>query len=84
VAALRPHVSIFAVDTALRLADKVIPMIEAEIQKRGRAEVKARRVERELWAFGKHVYAVNARPDLIANIGRAVAEGLLALSPDVP
>lgn len=84
VRALRPHVSIFAVDTALRLADKVIPMIEAEIMRGGRGEVKARRVERDLWAFGGHVYVVNARPDLIANIGRAIAEGFFALSPVVP
>ncbi|HLM71806.1 MAG TPA: hypothetical protein VK459_03925 [Polyangiaceae bacterium] len=82
VRALRPHIAIFAVDTALRLADKVIPMIEGEIERGGRAELKARRVEREVWAFGGHVYVVNARPDLIANISRAIAEGLFALSPE--
>jgi hypothetical protein len=82
VRALRPHIAIFAVDTALRLADKVIPMIEAEIERGGRPERKARRVEREVWALGKHVYVVNARPDLIANISRAIAEGLFALSPE--
>jgi hypothetical protein len=83
VRALRPHIAIFAVDTALRLADKVIPMMEAEIQRGGRADppLIAWRVEREVWAFGEHVYVVNARPDLIANIGRAIAEGLFALSP---
>ena len=42
-----------------------------------------RRIERELWALTPHLYAVNGRPDLMANVGRAIAEGLLALSPPV-
>jgi hypothetical protein len=37
--------------------------------------------ERELWALTPHIFAVNAKPDLVANIGRALAEGLLALAP---
>jgi hypothetical protein len=28
-----------------------------------------------------HLFAVNAKPDLVANIGRALAKGLLALAP---
>ncbi len=79
--ALRPHVAIFAVDTALRLTDRVIPMLAAALGKRG-AAAAPRCVERELWALTPHVYAVNAKPDLMANIGRAVAEGLAALAPD--
>jgi hypothetical protein len=35
----------------------------------------------EPWALTPHLYAVNAKPDLVANIGRALVEGLLALSP---
>jgi hypothetical protein len=80
-AALRPHVAIFAVDTALRLSDKVIPLLATALATRV-APVTPRRVERELWALTPHIYAVNAKPDLIANIGRALAEGLRALSPD--
>jgi hypothetical protein len=81
IGALRPHVAIFAVDTALRLADKAIPLLTAALQRRGVAH-PPRRVERELWALTPHVYAVNAKPDLVANIGRALAEGLRALAPD--
>jgi hypothetical protein len=79
--ALRPHVAIFAVDTALRLADKALPLLVEALGRRGvtRAPV---RVERELWALTPHVYAVNAKPDLVANVGRALAEGLRALAPD--
>ena len=83
--ALRPDVSLFVMDTALRLADKVIPMLEEELGGgREREPVKAARVKRELWAITPHVYAANAQPDLIANIGHAIAEGLRALAPPAP
>jgi hypothetical protein len=80
--ALRPHVSLFVMDTALRLSDKVVPMLREELARRhGPVQIEPRRVERELWALTPHLFAVNARPDLVANIGRALAEGLLALAP---
>jgi len=82
--AIRPHVALFVVDTALRLTDKILPMLLEELQRRRSGErVQARRVERDLWALTRHIYAVNARPDLMSNIGRAIAEGFLALSPAV-
>ena len=83
IRALRPHVAIFAVDTALRLADKAIPLLAAALGQRSPFK-SPRRVERDLWALTPHIYAVNAKPDLVANIGRALAEGLGALAPDMP
>jgi hypothetical protein len=85
VRALRPDVSLFAMDTALRLSDKVVPMLEQELPRGPAPEsTRAARVKRELWAITPHIYAVNAQPDLIANIGRAIAEGLRALAPPAP
>jgi len=82
VCMLRPDVTLFVVDTALRLSDKVLPMLVTELEhRRGGTQVTPRRIERELWALTPHLYAVNAKLDLMANIGRALAEGLLALSP---
>jgi len=40
-----------------------------------------RRIERDLWALTPHLYAVSAKSDLVANLCRVVAEGLLALGP---
>jgi hypothetical protein len=81
--ALRPHVAIFAVDTALRLADRAIPLLTAALARhRPAGGPPPRCVERDLWALTPHVYAVSAKPDLMANIGRALAEGLQALAPD--
>jgi hypothetical protein len=79
--ALRPHVGLFVMDTALRLADKVVPMLVEERRRRGGPLGEPRRVVRELWALTPRLYAVNAKPDLVGNIARALAEGLLALSP---
>lgn len=81
--ALRPHLAIFAVDTALRLADKVVPLLVEVAARRG-AALAPRRIERELWALSPHLYVANAKPDLVANLGRALAEGLRALSPEPP
>ncbi len=84
VRALRPDVTVFAVDTALRLGDRVIPLLD---QVRRRANVPftpAWRVERELWALTPHAYVINARPDLFANLARAIAEGFRALGPPAP
>jgi hypothetical protein len=79
---LRPDLTLFVVDTALRLSDKVLPMLVAELEaRRGETKLAPRRLVRELWALTPHLYAVNSRPDLMANIGRAIAQGLLALSP---
>jgi hypothetical protein len=81
---LRPDLTLFVVDTALRLSDKVLPMLVAELERRrGETKLAPRRIERELWALTPHLYAVNGRPDLTANIGRAIAQGLLALSPSL-
>ena len=82
VCLLRPDLTLFVVDTALRLGDKVLPMLVAELERR-RSETKPApcRMERELWMLTPHLYAVNGRPDLMANIGRAIAQGLFALSP---
>ncbi len=95
VRALRPDISLFVVDTALRLADRVLPMLEDELRRRALASASSaavpppplpppRCVERDLWALTRHIYVVNARPDLAANLVRAVAEGLFALSPPAP
>lgn len=81
---VRPDTTLFVMDTALRLSDKVVPMLLTELTRRSRASVAPRRIERELWALTPHLYAVNSGRDLMANVGRAIAEGLVALAPAAP
>src|SRR5215813_3152283 len=83
VEAVRPDVALFVLDTALRLEDKVIPMLLQALHNR-RADPSApsaRRIVRELWSLAPHLYAVNAKTDLVANIALAIAEGFRALAP---
>ncbi|MFO0652155.1 MAG: hypothetical protein U0326_38405 [Polyangiales bacterium] len=83
VRALRPDVAVFAVDTALRLDDRVIPLLD-EVRRRVRPGADARCIERGVWAMTPFAYVVNARPDLFANIARAIAEGFRAVAPEAP
>ncbi|NTX67440.1 hypothetical protein HUA74_43005 [Myxococcus sp. CA051A] len=82
VRALRPHVSVFVMDTALRLSDKVLPLLQAELSTQ--PAPPPRRIVREVWALTPHLYVVNARQDLMGNIGLALAEGFRALAPPAP
>jgi hypothetical protein len=76
-----PDLALFVVDTALRLSDKVVPMLADELARRSETAPEPCRVEKELWMLGRRLYVVNSRPDLMANIGRVIAEGLRAQHP---
>jgi hypothetical protein len=82
--AVRPDIALFAVDTALRLADKVLPMFEAALARDGAPPPTTRRLVRETWALTPHLYLASARESLIDNLCRGVAEGLRALAPPAP
>jgi hypothetical protein len=71
-----PDLTLFVMDTALRLGDKVVPMLHAGArQARGAAVPAPRRIARDLWALDRRLYVANSRPDLLANVGRAIAHG---------
>jgi hypothetical protein len=78
---LRPDVSLFVVDTALRLSDKVVPMLLDAFRRRGYIIDRPARIAAQLWALTPHLYAVNGSRDLMANIMKAIAAGLRSLSP---
>jgi len=70
--ALRPDLGLFVLDTALRLSDKILTMLLDEIAgRRGQSPPAPTRIGPELWSVTPHLYAVNGRRDLMANIGRA-------------
>ncbi|MBI5542770.1 MAG: hypothetical protein HY901_02700 [Deltaproteobacteria bacterium] len=60
------EVAMLVLDTSLRLSDKVLPMLVAEIERRGPA-ARPRRVVRDLWALTPHLFVANAKWDLLAN-----------------
>jgi hypothetical protein len=78
---LHPDIALFVVDTALRLSDKVVPMLLDEFRQRGYSCNKPVRIGSQLWALAPHIYAVNGSRDLMANIMKAIAAGIRALAP---
>lgn len=81
IGALRPHVSLFVIDTALRLGDKVLPLFEQCAADRG-ITLATRRIDHEVFALSPTVYALNARPDLLLNLQIAIAHAFKSASPD--
>ncbi|WP_242394239.1 hypothetical protein [Anaeromyxobacter oryzisoli] len=79
IRALRPHLAILAVDTALRLRDKVLPDLAALVP--GARPV---RLLRENHRIAPGLYVVNARQDLVENLCVVVADRLKALAPEPP
>lgn len=80
VAALGPDLALFVVDTALRLGDKVVPMLAEAVTRRAGRSVEPRRLLREVWALTPRLFAVGAKGDLAGNVGIAVATGLRGLT----
>jgi hypothetical protein len=78
---LRPDLALFVVDTALRLSDKILPMLVNTYPKQMSDRITPKRIGARLWALTPRIYAVNGHRDLMANIGKAIAEGLRAGSP---
>jgi hypothetical protein len=79
--ALRPDLALFVVDTALRLGDKVVPMLSEELARRTGRRAAPRRLVREVWRLAPGLFAVGAKGHLSANVAAAVAIGLRGLSP---
>ncbi len=79
--ALRPDLALFVVDTALRLGDKVVPMLAGELARRSGKPTEPRRVVREVWRLAPGLLAVGAKGHLSVNVAAAVAEGLRGSSP---
>jgi hypothetical protein len=79
---LRPDLSLFVVDTALRLSDKILPMFMEEFSRRGNDLSGRKRIAGQLWALTPRIYLVNGSRDLMMNIGKALAAGFRAFSSD--
>jgi len=90
VRALRPDLSVLAVDTALRLSDKVLPLLAAEVGAgpSGRPEPvdppAPRLLLRDCWEVAPRLYLVGARQDLAENLCLAIVDGLRRLAPAPP
>ncbi len=71
VSDLAPAISVFLMDTELRMKDKLVPMFEKELDRRRQAQ-PVQRMERELFQVRNRIFIINAKDSLVRNIEKAV------------
>lgn len=66
---LAPEISIFLVDTELRMKDKIVPMFEAELKRRYKKQVPVERIVKELFHISRKIFIINSKDSISNNIG---------------
>lgn len=70
---LSPEISVFFMDTELRMKDKIVPMFEVELKRRYKKTVPVTRVVKELFHINKKIFIINSKPTIMANIERVLS-----------
>ena len=65
---LSPEISIFFMDTELRMKDKIVGMFEEELKKRYPEPPRVVRIEKELFEIRDKVFIINAKDSIAVNI----------------
>lgn len=71
---LHPNLSIFFMDTELRMKDKIVPMFAEELARRNADPPAIQRVEKELFAVGDALFIMNAASSIRGNLERILME----------
>ncbi len=77
---LSPDLSLFIMDTELRMKDKIVALFEAVMPDTPLRGLPVTRIERELFHIDGRIFIINSKDSLIANIG-AVLGWYLKRSP---
>jgi len=70
---LSPEISIFFVDTELRMKDKIVLMFEEELKRRHESPPKVVRMEKELFHLSDKIFIINAKDSIAANIEKVLS-----------
>jgi hypothetical protein len=73
VSDLSPEISVFLMDTELRMKDKIVPMFEAELKRRSEMPPEVMRMEKELFQISGRIFIINAKESIAGNIERVLA-----------
>jgi hypothetical protein len=73
VSDLSPEISIFFVDTELRMKDKIVPMFEEDLKTRHTNSPKIIRIEKELFQIADRTFIINAKDSVVMNIERVLS-----------
>jgi hypothetical protein len=69
---LAAEVSIFLMDTELRMKDKIVPMFEEELKRRHKKPPEIKRMVKELFQISDKIFIINAKGSITANIEKAL------------
>ena len=70
---LSPDMSIFFVDTELRMKDKIVPMFEDELRRRYKKKIPLERIVKELFHINRKIFIINAKGGIVSNINTILA-----------
>ena len=70
---LSPDMSIFFVDTELRMKDKIVPMFEDELHRRYKKKIPVERIVKELFHINRKIFIINAKGGISSNINTVLA-----------
>jgi len=73
VSDLSSEISIFFVDTELRMKDKIVLMFDEELKKRLTTTPKVTRIEKELFQIWDKIFIINAKDSITANIEKVLS-----------
>jgi hypothetical protein len=65
---LCPDISVFFVDTELRMKDKIVPMFEEELQRRYNKPIAVERIIKELFHINRKIFIINGKGGITKNI----------------
>jgi len=68
VSDLSPEISVFLVDTELRMKDKIVPMFDNELKRRSAGAGEITRIGRELFQTMNRIYIINSKDNIVRNI----------------
>ncbi len=68
VISLQPDFAILMNDTHLRMKDKLVPMIEEEVEKRSGTRSRMERLDREIFSLHGRIFVTNTKRDIGINL----------------
>jgi hypothetical protein len=69
---LAPEISVFFMDTELRMKDKIVPMFEEELKKRASSTPEVMRIEKELFQIRDRIFIINSKDSIVRNLETAL------------
>ncbi len=69
---LSPEISVFFMDTELRMKDKIVTMFEAELRKRHEHPPQVVRMEKELFEISGRIFIINAKDSIVSNLEKVL------------